>query len=135
MRQLGGAPFARQAAQGLARVPGCGQAEAGDFLCAEAREIGDVGRVIERQAEAANFVGKTKAPVMLHRARLRGVGLRIDRRARLAVNDQRAHAAPPQFIGQHQPARACAHNQNVGVEISHNCQPSCFYAKRFPVHG
>ena len=81
MGQLRRAPFARKTAQSLPGVLCCGQAEAGDFLCAEAGEIGDVGGIIERQAKAPDFVGKAEAPVMLHRAGLRGVGLRIDRRA------------------------------------------------------
>ena len=79
----------------------------------KACEVSDVGGIVGGQAKRANFVGKTKAPVMLHRARLRRVRLRIVGGAALGVDDERAHAARPQFIGEHEPARACADNQHV----------------------
>ncbi len=82
----------------------------------KAREISDVGGIIDGQAKRANFIRKTKAPVMLHGARLRGVRLRIVCRATLGVDDKRAHAARPKFIGQHEPARSRAHDQHVSFD-------------------
>ena len=45
----------------------------------EAREVGHIGSLSRRKSQLADLIGESEAPVVLHRARLGGVGLRVDR--------------------------------------------------------
>jgi hypothetical protein len=36
----------------------------------------------------------------------------------MPVDDHGAHAAPPELIGEHEPGRAAAHDQHVGVHTT-----------------
>jgi hypothetical protein len=60
--------------------------------------------VIVGQALGADLVGEAEAAKVLHRPRLRRIGLRVERRARLRIDEQAAHAAAAQLVGEHEPA-------------------------------
>jgi len=72
--------------------------------------------VIGRQTHAADFMGKAQAPEMLHGARLRGVGLRVEGGAGFGIDQQAAYIAPAQLDGQHQAARAAASDEDIDGE-------------------
>ena len=92
----------------------------------KAREVGDVGGVVGGQTLLAHPLRKTQAPEVFHRARLRGVGLRVKGGGRPVVHQQAAHTAPAQFYGQHQAAGAAAGDEDVGGEGGcHSHRPGC----------
>ena len=81
----------RNAMWRLGRIPGSGvlcrqrggvarrrQLEAGKLVPGVAGEVDDVGRVVRRQAEPAELFRESETPVVLHGARLRRVGLRVE---------------------------------------------------------
>jgi hypothetical protein len=70
--------------------------------------------MVRRQALGPHLVREAEPAKVFHGACLRGVGLRIGRGARLRVHQQGADAAPPQFDGEHQAARAAARDEHVG---------------------
>ncbi len=116
VRQLGRVPGAAQAAHVLAGLRGRGQAQPRELVRGEAREVGDVGGVVARQAQGADLVGDADAAEVLHGARLRGVGLRVEGGGGLRVHQQAAYAAQAQFVGEHQPARARARDEHVYLD-------------------
>ena len=85
-------------------------------MAGKAREVRNVGRMVGRQAKRAHPMREAQSPEMLHRARLRCIGLRIERGAGLAVDQQAADAAPPEFVGQHQAAGAATRDQHVDLQ-------------------
>jgi hypothetical protein len=113
--QLGSAPRAAQRCHCSLRLAGGRQAKAGQLVPGVAREVGNVGGEIARHAERAHLVGKAEASEVLHRARLRGVRLRVEGGTRLVVDEHHADAAPPQLVGEHQPARASAGDEHLGL--------------------
>ena len=116
MRQLGGAPRAGERRHHRARLARRRQAKAREFVFGEAREVGDVGRKLGRQAERADLIGEAKPPVVLHRARLRRVRLGVERGARFLVEHQRFDAA---LDGEHQAAGAAADDHHLGSLREH----------------
>jgi hypothetical protein len=114
VRQLGRAPRAGHRADGAHRLGGGRQAQTRQLVAGEAREVGDVGRVIGRKAERPHLVGEAEPAEVLHRPRLRGVGLRVERRSRFRVDEQAAHATTAELDRQHQAARPAAGDQDVG---------------------
>jgi hypothetical protein len=81
MRQLGRGPRSVELPYPLDRLRRGGQAQARQLVSRVAREVGDVGRMVGRQTLGAHLLCESVATEMLHRPRLRGVGLRIERRA------------------------------------------------------
>lgn len=77
-----------------------------------AREVRDVRRVIGRKPQRSNFMGKAQPTEVLHRAGLRRIGLRVERSARLCIDQEAGYAATAEFVGQHQAAWAAAGDQN-----------------------
>jgi hypothetical protein len=55
-------------------------------------------------------------PEVFHRARLRRIGLRIQRRTGLGIDQQAAYAAPAELVGQHQAAGSTAGDQDIRQE-------------------
>jgi hypothetical protein len=108
MRQLGGAPTAGRLADQARRLARRRQAEARQFVAREAGEVRDVGREVGRQSERSDLVGEAEAPEVLHRARLRRIGLRRDGGAGLVVDQQGRDAAQAELVAEHQPARSAA---------------------------
>ena len=85
------------------------QAEARQLVAREAREVGDVGREVGRQAERADLVGEAEAPEVLHRARLASRWpAALTRGAGLVVDEHGRDAAPAELVGEHQAARSAA---------------------------
>ncbi len=117
VRQLGGAPGAGKRPHQLARVARRGQGEASELVPREAREVGDVGRKVGRQAQRAHLVGEPQAPEMLHGARLGGVRLDVARGPGLRVDQQRPHAAPAELVCEHQAERAAAGDEDRGCRV------------------
>lgn len=64
--------------------------------------------MVGRQVERADLVRETEPPAMFHGARLRGIGLRVERGGRLRIDEQAANAAAPELIGEHEAARPAA---------------------------
>jgi hypothetical protein len=56
---------------------------------------------------------------MLHGSSLRRVGLRVERRRHLLIDQNRADAAPSQFICEHQAAGPAADDQNLRRFLAH----------------
>ena len=108
VRQLGRAPRAGQRLDHLARRPRRRQAEARQLMLGVAGEIGDVGRIVRRQALRAHLLGKAEPPVVLHGAGLGGVGRREPRRRGLFLQQNGRNAAAAELDGEHQPARPAA---------------------------
>ncbi len=100
VRQLWGLPRALRATRHLRRLACRGQPQPRQFVAKDAREVGNVGGVIGRQAKLAHFVCKAQPSKQLHGARLRGVGLRVKGGAGLAVYHPRGHAPAAQLNGQ-----------------------------------
>ncbi len=119
MRQLGRAPRAAQRRDALLGFARGRQLEPRQLIAGVAGEISDVGGEIRGHAKRADFVGETQAAVMLHGPRLGGVGLRVEGRCRLLVDQHGGDAAPAELIGQHQAARAAADNQDRGFVGNH----------------
>ena len=71
--------------------------------------------MVGRQAQRADLGGKAQPAEVLHRARLRGVGLRRVRDAGLGIDQQAVDAAPAELAGQHQAERAGAGDQDIGL--------------------
>ncbi len=114
--QLGGAPIAPHRFD-LHRGLGSGrQFDARKFMRCIAGEVGDIGRVVWRQAERANLVCKAQATEMFHGARLGRIGLRIKGCGGLAVDQHATNASPAQFDRQRQAARPATHDENIGVD-------------------
>ena len=101
VRQFGGAPRAGEVLDALDRLARGRQTKARQFMAGIAGEIGDVGRKIGGQAERADLLREAEAAEMLHGPRLRRIGLRIEGRARLLIDQNGADAAPAKLIGQH----------------------------------
>ena len=72
----------------------------------------------------AHLLGEAEAPVVLHRARLGGIGLGVERGRGLGVHQQGGHSSGAQFVGQHQATGATAHDEHLG-----------FYQSGRRVHG
>ncbi len=135
VRQFGRAPIAGQLLDHPPRVARRGQFDARQFIFCIAGEIGHVGRVVRRHAERANLVGEAKPAVVLHGAGLRRVGLRVGRCAELLVDEDRGHAAPPEFIRQHETARTPARDQDRRVKRANRVQllsPQAKGAQKLP---
>src|SRR5262245_33255345 len=88
-------------------------------MARETRKIGNVGGELRRQTKRADFLGKPQPAKMLHGPGLGGIGLRVECGGRLLVHQQRPYLAPPQLIGQHQPARAAANDENRNTALLH----------------
>ncbi len=69
--------------------------------------------MVGRQALGPHLLREAVAAEVLHRPRLRGIGLRIERGARLGIDEEGADAASPQFVREHQPARTAAGDEDV----------------------
>lgn len=126
MRKLGGAPRARELPDRRDRFAGRGELEAGELVTRIAGEIRDIGRKIGRQPERPDLVGEAQAPEMLHGARLRRIGLRIERSGRLLVDQNGGDTAASQLVGEHEPAGASADDQDVTIIRGHErhvCTP------------
>src|SRR6266404_5635015 len=67
---------------------------------------------LERPIDDAEF------RVDLHGARLHAQRSRLKRRPRMSVDDQRAYTSPTELIGEHQPGRSSADDQNVSIHSS-----------------
>ena len=117
VRQLGRAPRAGQRPDHLARRPRRRQAEAGELMLGVAGEIGDVGRVVRRQALGAHLLGKAEPAVVLHGAGLGGVGRREPRRRGLLLQQNDRNVAAAELDGEHQPARPAADNDDGAVVL------------------
>ena len=104
---------AHEAAHVLAGLRRRGQAQPRQLVRGEAREVSDVGRVVARQAHGADLLRDADAPEVLHGARLRGIGLRVEGRGGLRVHHQAADAAQAQFVGEHEAAGAGARDEHV----------------------
>ena len=116
VRQFGCAPGSAHGLDFFHRLRGGRQLQARQLVAGVAREVRNVGGVVGRQALGANFAGKTQTAEMLHGARLCGIGLRVEGGARLGVDQQAAHAAAAEFVGQHQPAGTATGDQDVGAK-------------------
>ena len=79
----------------------------------EAREVGDVARMVSRQTLSAYFMCKTQPPEMLHGAGLGRVGLRVESRAGFRIHQQTTDAALTELVDQHQSARAATGDQDI----------------------
>ena len=66
-------------------------------------------------AELERAIDEAELRVDLQRARLHAQRPRLARRPGMTVDDERAHAAPAELIGEHQPGRAGTDDQNVSV--------------------
>ena len=73
-------------------------------------------------AELERARGDTELGIDLQSARLNPERARLLRGARVVVDQQHAHAATHQLVRQHQPGRACADDQDVGVHLN---RPGC----------
>jgi hypothetical protein len=69
------------------------------------------------RAERQRLVDDSHLRVDLERARLHRHRARLLRRPRVPVDDHRAHAAARQLIGEHEPGRAGAHDQDFPVHV------------------
>lgn len=124
VRQLCCAPRAGQTLHQFRRACRGRQLKTCQLMRRVAREIGDVGRVVRGQAGAPDLVGEAEPAEMLHRPRLRRVGLRVEGRSRLLVDQDCGHAAAAKLVGQHQPARTAAHDQHRGAQtFDHGASP------------
>ncbi len=115
VRQLGRAPRSGQRADHVGGGAGRGQLEPRQFVGGEAGEIGDVGRIVGRQAHAAQLVGEAEPAVVLHGAGLGGVGGREPHRRGFLVEHDDGNAAPSEFDREHQPARPRADDDNRAI--------------------
>ena len=113
--QFGRTPGARHLANGFHSLRGGGQRQAGQFMVRQPGEVRNVGGVVRRQAQRANFLHEAQSPVVLHGARLRGVGLRVESRRGFGVDQQAVDAARAELVGQHQATGAAADDENLGV--------------------
>ena len=66
-------------------------------------------------AELERPLDDAEVRVDLERACLHAQRPRLERRAGVPVDDQRAHAAPTELIGEHQPGRAGSDDEDVGI--------------------
>jgi hypothetical protein len=118
VRKLGRAPRPRHRAHPLACLARGRQPEPRELVRRVAREVRDVGREVLRQPERANLLGEPEPAVVLHRARLRRVRLRVDGRRRLRVEQRDAHTTAAELVGEHQPERAAARDQDVDRRVA-----------------
>ena len=72
--------------------------------------------MVRGQAMRAHLVGEAVATEVLHRPRLRRIGLGVERGAGLGIDQQAADAAAAEFVGEHQPARSAAGDEDVDVD-------------------
>jgi hypothetical protein len=75
------------------------------FVASKSSVVRNVRWIIRWQANGTNFVGETESSKMLHCARLRGIRLRIEGRARFLIDKNRGYATSTEFDRQHEPAR------------------------------
>jgi hypothetical protein len=73
-------------------------------------------RALGALAERERAVDHTELGVDLQRARLHADRARLLRGSGVPVDDQHAHAAPRELIGEHEAGGAGAHDRNVGVQ-------------------
>ena len=66
-------------------------------------------------AELERPIDDAELRVDLQRACLHAECPGLQRRPRMSVDDQHAHTSPTELIGEHQPGRACADDQNVSI--------------------
>ena len=115
VRQFGRAPRAGQRLDHFARSARRRQAEARQLMPGVAGEIGNVGRIVRRQSLGAHLLGKAQPPVVLHGARLGGVGGGKLRRRGALLQQDRRNAAAAKLDGEREPARAAANDDDVAV--------------------
>jgi len=126
VRQLGCAPGSGKRRDHLLRFARGRELEARQLVFREAREVGYVGRKIGRHAERTDLVGESQPPVELHGARLGRVRLRVERRARLLIDEHDADAAAAEFVGEHQAAGAAPDDDDLGLcrnGVRTGCRP------------
>ncbi len=115
MRQLGGAPGAGETFDQRVGASRGRQVKARQLVAGEAREISDVGRIVGGQARLPDLIREAEPAIMLHRAGLRRIGLRIECRAGLVVHHDSGDAATAELVGQHQAARPAARDEHSGL--------------------
>ncbi|MDT4852309.1 hypothetical protein FQZ97_865340 [compost metagenome] len=115
--QLCCTPRAVETLDGCCSLPRRGQAKPGQLVVRKAGEVRDVGRVVSRQPLSPDLVGKTMSPEMFHGACLRRIGLRVECGSGLGLHQHGAHAASPEFIGQHETAGPAANDQHIGMNV------------------
>ena len=108
LRQLiGGGPRIRQPL--VAR----GRTTAGDLVAIEPGKIGDVERVIARQAEGADSVGNPELAKQLHGPGVVDVALGMPTRLGLGVEDGRSHAVHVEMQRKREADRPSADDQDI----------------------
>jgi len=75
-----------------------------ELVASKSSVVCNVRWIIGWQADGTNFVGEPKSPKMLHCARLRGIRLRIEGRARFLIYKNRGYATSTEFDRQHETA-------------------------------
>ena len=81
-------------------------------------EIGNVGRIIARQAKRAYLLGEAQTPVVLHGAGLRGISRREARGRSLLLEHDDWNAAAAELDGEHQSARPRSDDDDGAVPLA-----------------
>ena len=117
VRQLRRAPGPRELLDEPRRFLGGRELKPRQFVPRERRVVGDIGGVVPGQTHCPHLSGKTQPAVMLHRPGLGGVGLRVDGRGDIVIQQHGSDAAPAKLVGEHQPGRTAADDDNVRYRL------------------
>ena len=117
MGQLSRAPGAAQRFDDVACGARGRQAKARQLVSGVTVEIGDVGRIVGREALRAYLVGEAETPIVLHGACLSSIGRgKASARGPLLKDDHR-DAPPPELDGERQATRTRPNDHDGAVAL------------------